>query len=180
MAAMVPGARAQLAAALAAESAAEPVPAVVCSLAAGADLLFAEEALRAGWPLYAFLPLPEAAFLAESVTYQTAPNDTTDWLGLYHSVVAGAVAVEVLPAAPDTQRRPAAGPTAPVHPALFVACNQRMLAFAQTQAAAHSTEVVAISYHTPQTTAAAAGGAADFTHALRVAGVRVRHVVPSL
>lgn len=167
-AAMVPRARAQIAAAIAAEQAAGPVPAVVSSLAAGADLLFAEEALRIGLPLYAFLPLPEPAFLAESVVYPTAPDDPTDWLGAYRAAAARAQVYVTL----------ARGARAGDDP--FAACNRRMLVFAQHQATLHGTRVVAISYFSPQHHhAGSAGGAADFTHTLRTAGVPVRHLLPS-
>ncbi len=165
---MVPGALAQIAAAFAAEQETAPVHAAVSSLAAGADLLFAELVLAADVPLYAFLPVPEAEFLVESVAYPTASDDGTDWLARYRAAAAGAAAVYLAPAPLDN-------PTADV----FATCNARMLAFAQQLGAAHRVPVRAISYfsalphHIGQ-----AGGAADFTRHMRAAGISVRHLVP--
>jgi len=53
----------------------QPPDIAVCSLAAGGDMIFADEVLKKGIPLVIVLPFEKERFLAESVTY---PKDLAD------------------------------------------------------------------------------------------------------
>lgn len=71
---------------------AENVGAIYGSLACGADLLVAEEALALGLEVHVVLPCPAADFLARSVTPAGA-----DWVARWHAVVAQASSIEEEP-----------------------------------------------------------------------------------
>lgn len=160
----VPEVRRRLRQALSPEGPLAPVQAAVCSLAAGSDLLFAEQVLALGVPLHAFLPFRLPDFVAQSVCYPKPPSERhVDWQLLFDQALAQARAVHY---SSHRAFQPAAHQ--------YLDCNWAMLGFAQQLAAAQHTTVAGLAYLDDAAEGQLPGGSSHFRHLLR------RHAIPVL
>ncbi len=147
-----------------ADLAAAPVYAAVCSLAAGGDLLFAQECLRQRIPLHAVLPFEAADFVAQSVAYPKAVGPPFDWLHLYQQVRQAATSLEFSTEGPFQ-----------AHEHQFLRCNEFMLARALHLAAAAHTSVQALLLLQKEQVAVA-GGSQHFSAILRQQGICIQQL----
>lgn len=139
----------------------------VTSLAAGGDLLFAQEALDLKIPLVVFLPFEAKKFLDISVTYKksTPEADGQQWAGQFHHII-GQVRETVITGSNDS----------PLDVALTL-CNERMLAYALACADDDPQKVLALGL-VKSSGEIKKGGSSEFIRSIKSRNIPVKEVWP--
>jgi hypothetical protein len=111
----------------------------VTSLAAGGDMIFADEVLKRGIQLIVFLPFEKERFIRESVSYNKGKHETTstDWETEFERIIQLADRVIIGKDTSDGDLNP------------FELCNRSMLDFALSEAGGDRERVSAIALMRP-------------------------------
>lgn len=144
------------------------VPAVaVSSLAAGGDMIFAQEMLDRKIPLIVFLPFEVETFLHTSVTYaKGAPDeDPKEWARQFHYILQQAAEVITT------------GTKAIPQEDALVLCNKKMLSYALERASNDPQKVVALAL-VKSSEEIKKGGSSEFIKLMQSAHVTVRQIWP--
>lgn len=144
-----------------------PPVVAISSLAAGGDMIFAEEVLRRKIPLVVFLPFEKKKFLSVSVKYLKGipGEDPKHWEDHFHSVLSQAAAVHILKCE-VTQLS-----------VCYASCNDAMLAFALEKANQQPEKILAIAL-IENSAGIEAGGTADFVNLMQSTGITIKKVWP--
>jgi hypothetical protein len=139
----------------------------VSSLAAGGDMLFANEIVRRNIPLTVFLPFETDRFLADSVKYlkDLPSEDPKEWEDHFHENISKATNVIITPSNGLKSEE------------AYAACNKAMLAFALDQTQQQPSKVLALAL-VQNSTEIKEGGAADFVNQLESTGINVKKIWP--
>jgi hypothetical protein len=139
----------------------------VSSLAAGGDMIFAEEVLKREIPLVIFLPFEKEKFLSESVRYiKGIPGENPEqWENHFHYVLAQAAAVHILKCEVAQLG------------VCYASCNDAMLAFALESANQQPEKILALALM-QNSAGMGAGGTADFVNLMQSNGVTIKKVWP--
>ena len=140
----------------------------VSSLAAGGDMLFANEIVRRNIPLTVFLPFEKERFLADSVKYlkDLPSEDPKEWEDHFHENIAKASDVIITPSNGLKSEE------------AYSACNKAMLTFALAQTQQQPAKILALAL-VQNATEIKEGGAADFVNQLESTGINVKKIWPS-
>ncbi|MDX1591117.1 MAG: hypothetical protein R3283_04085 [Balneolaceae bacterium] len=112
----------------------------ITSLAAGGDMIFADEVLKRNIPLYVFLPFEKERFIQESVAYKKSKSSKKgpDWTGEFNRILQQADRLIIVQESKDENINP------------FVACNQSMLEFALSEAGGDRERISVFALMRPQ------------------------------
>jgi len=137
----------------------------ISSLAAGSDILFAEEVLAAEGALHVFLPHTPQEFAQRSVLYtKNHPDEGPDeWIDRFATCISRASLVEIVP-----ER---------AHMNPYAACNQRMLEYALSLIGLHKNRVLALAMM-ESGSELKEGGTAEFADEIEMAGIQVKRLWP--
>jgi len=145
-----------------------PPEIAISSLAAGGDMIFAEEVLKRKIPLVIFLPFEKEKFLSASVKYlKGIPGENpAQWENHFHSVLSQAAEVHVLKCEVAQLS------------VCYSSCNDAMLAFALERANHQPGKILALALikHAAVTEA---GGTADFVNLMQSSGINIKEVWPA-
>lgn len=144
----------------------EPPVVAISSLAAGGDMLFAEEVLKRKIPLIIFLPFEQERFLSASVKYiKGIPGeDPAAWERDFLQVLSQASAIHELKCAAELS-------------ICYASCNEAMLTFAIAQANQKTDDVLALALMN-DSTGVEAGGTADFVNLMGSRGIQIKKIWP--
>lgn len=144
-----------------------PPVVAISSLAAGGDMIFAEEVLKRKIPLVIFLPFEKEKFLSVSVKYlKGIPGENPEqWESHFHSVLSQAATVHVLKC--DVAQLSVC----------YASCNDAMLAFAMKSANQQPGKILALAL-IKNSAAMEAGGTADFVNLMQSNGITIKKVWP--
>jgi hypothetical protein len=139
----------------------------ISSLAAGGDMIFAEEVLKRSIPLVVFLPFEQEKFLAASVKYLKGipGEDPDDWENDFNTVLSQASEVHELQCSDELS-------------SCYASCNEAMLSFALDKAGQQPEEVLALALMN-NSTGIEAGGTADFVNLITSRGVSIKKIWPA-
>lgn len=145
-----------------------PPVVAISSLAAGGDMIFAEEVLKRKIPLVVFLPFEKEKFLSESVKYlKGIPGENPEqWENHFHFVLSQATAVHILTC--DVAELSVC----------YSSCNDAMLAFAMESANQKPGKILALALIENSAVTKAAGGTADFVNLMESNGITIKKVWP--
>ena len=145
----------------------EPSGIAVSSLAAGGDMIFAEEVLKRKIPLIVFIPFDQEKFLAASVKYLKGipGEDPKEWENDFHQVLSQATAIHELKC--DAELR-----------ACYASCNDAMLKFALEQTDQEPEKVFALALMN-DSTGIEKGGTADFVNLMHAKGIPIKKIWPA-
>lgn len=137
----------------------------ISSLAAGADILFAEEVLAAGLPLEVFLPFSVQEFIDHSVSYaKNHPEEHSDeWIERFRNCLARVSALHI------TQMAEGINP--------YAACNRAMLLRAM-EAANQQKRLIHALAMMEKSSEVVEGGAASFADEIELTGIEVKRLWP--
>jgi hypothetical protein len=137
----------------------------ISSLAAGSDILFAEEVLQAGCALNVFLPYTPQEFVQRSVRYtKNHPDEGPDeWIERFSSCIERATSLNVVAA------------TDGIDP--YAACNRDMLQYALAFAGQHRNRIRALAMM-ESGSEIKQGGTAAFADEIELAGIQVKRLWP--
>lgn len=149
------------------EFAKHPPIVAISSLAAGGDMIFAEEVLKRKIPLVIFLPFEKEKFLSVSVKYlKGIPGENPDqWENHFHSVLAQATAVHILQCEVAQLS------------VCYASCNDAMLAFALETSNHQPGKILAIAL-IKNSPGMEAGGTADFVNLMQSNGITIKKIWP--
>jgi len=144
-----------------------PPDVAISSLAAGGDMIFAEEALKRKIPLVIFLPFEKEKFLSVSVRYlKGIPGEIPEqWEDHFNSVLAQAAAVHILKCDVDQLS------------VCYASCNDAMLAFALETANQQPEKILALAL-IKNFAGTEAGGTADFVNLMESNGITIKKIWP--
>jgi hypothetical protein len=144
-----------------------PPSVAISSLAAGGDMLFADEVLRRGIPLEVFLPFEKERFLAASVKYVKGipGEDPSEWEDDFHNVLEKASSIHVLECDHELS-------------VCYASCNDAMLRYALTKANQDAQAVLALALMKGDD-GVMVGGTADFVKQMQTRRINVRTIWPS-
>ena len=139
----------------------------ISSLAAGGDMIFAEEVLKRKIPLVIFLPFDKKKFLSVSVKYLKGipGEDPEQWENHFHSVLSQAVAVHVLKCEVEQLS------------VCYASCNDAMLAFALETANQQPEKILALAL-IKNSAGMESGGTADFVSLMQSNGITIKKIWP--
>lgn len=145
-----------------------PPSMAISSLAAGGDMLFANEIVRRNIPLTVFLPFESDRFLADSVKYlkDLPSEDPKEWEDHFHENVSKAASVVITPSNGLKSEE------------AYSACNKAMLTFALEQTQQQPSKILALAL-VQNATEVKEGGAADFVNQIESTGITVKKIWPS-
>ena len=140
----------------------------VSSLAAGGDMIFAEEMLAREIPLIIFLPFEIERFLPVSVTYEKKSSDQNpeQWAFQFHNIIKQAREIIITGTPNDPQEE------------AFAACNETMLAYALARTGNNPKQILTVAL--VKTPDVRRGGSSEFVTQLRERHIGVRQVWPEV
>jgi hypothetical protein len=140
----------------------------ICSLAAGGDMIFAEEMVLLKIPLIVFLPFEVEEFLRLSVTYDKGKGNETPrhWAVHFQKIIRQAQKVIIT-----------GTDNVPQEEALTL-CNEKMLAHALRQSGGNPQKVLALALIKPADKIKR-GGSSEFIKLIKAHGVAVKQVWPA-
>jgi hypothetical protein len=139
----------------------------ISSLAAGGDMIFAEEVLKRKIPLVVFIPFDQEKFLAASVKYiKGIPGeDPAEWEKDFHTVLSQATEIHELKCEDELS-------------ACYASCNEAMMTYALECAHQQPDNVLALALM-KNAADVAAGGTADFVNQMGARGITIKKIWPS-
>ena len=137
----------------------------ISSLAAGSDILFAEEVIQSGVPLHVFLPYSAREFVQRSVVYtKNHPDEGPDgWINRFSDCIEQAASVNKAKVADG------------IDP--YAACNKEMLEYALAFSGHHKSKIRALAMM-ESGSEIKVGGAAEFADEIELAGIQVKRMWP--
>lgn len=137
----------------------------ISSLAAGSDILFAEEVLEAGSPLHVFLPYTPQEFVQRSVLYtKNHPDEGPDeWISRFSTCIEQATSVNLVALTEGLDA--------------YASCNRDMLQYALDFAGQHKNRIQGLAMM-ENGSEIKAGGAAEFADEIELAGIHVKRLWP--
>jgi len=143
-----------------------PAGIAVSSLAAGGDMIFAEEVLKRKIPLVVFIPFDQEKFLAASVKYLKGipGEDPKEWESDFHEVLSKATAIHELKCEAELS-------------ACYASCNDAMLNYALEQTQHQPEKVLALALMN-DSAGIERGGTADFVNRMHAKGIPIRKIWP--
>jgi hypothetical protein len=139
----------------------------VSSLAAGGDMIFAEEVLKRKIPLVVFIPFEQEKFLAVSVRYLKGipGEDPKEWEDHFHRVLSQAAEIHELECTDELS-------------VCYASCNEAMLDYALEHSDLEPEKVLALALMN-NSAGTETGGTADFVSRMHSRGIRIKKIWPA-